>query len=477
MPSLHSTMGRLPSTDFSSAAYWSARFSSERSFEWLSPSEALLPLLLDIARDIAASRGSFLGGISQREAEQEQELGISRREAGREQELEVGGSSHPDTSPSDQPLHILHFGCGTSSLGIDLARALEAEQPRITAEVIDADYVAADIQTAIPSAIPSVVPSAIPSAIPGPIPGPISGPIPGSIPTPSLGPQEVHTSAGGDADAAIGQAGGVERGRADPPRPIPLISLNVLDAAQMAEKAPEGGWDLLVDKSTADAISCGPNVDLGPKLSAGDESGSEGLLGDERGPGERGGHGDTSPAASGTGVGEPEAKQAGGADGTTMQTQKRRNTVEPIVALCERLGAVTRPGGRWVCISYSERRFAHLEARQRLPPSPSLTYPTSTSRRGENGGEGEGQGKGGSEGGSEGEGIGMGWKLLHRLQLDDAQPGGRVVADGKGERVVFGPKTGAWVYVLERLGGGGGGGGGVGGEAEDAVEGAAEDLG
>jgi hypothetical protein len=222
----------------------------------------------------------------------------------------------------------------------------------------------------------------------------------------------------------------------------------------MAEKAPEGGWDLLIDKSTADAISCGPDVDLGPKLSAGGESGVGGERGDGGGPGDRGGpgdggalkdggHEDMGEATNGTVDGEGE----GDADGT--QTQKRRSTVEPIVALCERLGAVTRPGGKWVCISYSERRFAHLEAKPRLSPSatPStLTLPRSTSRIGENEGEGEE--------------IGMGWKLLQRIQLDDAQSGGKVIQDGKGERVVFGPKTGAWVYILERLGAGAGAGGG-----------------
>jgi hypothetical protein len=234
-------------TDFSSPGYWSTRFQTETSFEWLSSSSALIPAMLSAAKDVASTQ--------------------------------------------EGPVKALHFGCGTSSLGVELARALKEE--KVEAEVTDADYVAVSIHT---------------------------------------------------ADVAEQDE-----------RAVPLISLDVLDPAQLAEKSPEMGWDLLLDKSTADAIACGPNVSL---------------------------------------AGE---------------------SVEPIVALCSRLARVIRIGGRWVCVSYSERRFAHLEGLGKLPNKQ--------------------------------------WRIVSRGGIPDGiAPEGKVVREDKGkERVVYEPQTNIWIYILERI--------------------------
>jgi len=39
-----------------------------------------------------------------------------------------------------------------------------------------------------------------------------------------------------------------------------ILNLNALDLSDLQNKS-EGRWDLIIDKSTADAISCGPLID------------------------------------------------------------------------------------------------------------------------------------------------------------------------------------------------------------------------
>ena len=79
--------------------------------------------------------------------------------------------------------------------------------------------------------------------------------------------------------------------------PRPILNLNALDIFDLRSKS-EGGWDLIIDKSTADAISCGP------------------LIGD----------------------------------------------IEPINVLCSNMAEVTKRGTRWISISYSPTRFSFLNA-------------------------------------------------------------------------------------------------------------------
>lgn len=246
-----------PGVDFSSQAYWSSRFQTEISFEWLATTDDLVPLILETIIQLRNARPS-------------------RESAG--------------------PFNVLHFGCGTSSLGSDIARA--ASQWVTSApdwlRVVDADYALASI----------------------------------------------HTQNGDEMPGS-----GVER-----------IQLDVLDREDCARTAPPGGWDLLVDKSTADAISCGPDIIL------------EGV-----------------------------------------------RKVEPIEALCANLASVTRHGGRWVCISYSENRFKHLSQAGTRPHQ---------------------------------------WRVVEKKRIGGAyMPEGKRIRDEKGvERIVYEPETGVWVYVLERVG-------------------------
>ena len=76
-----------------------------------------------------------------------------------------------------------------------------------------------------------------------------------------------------------------------------ILNLNALDLLDLGKKSG-GGWDLIIDKSTADAISCGPLID----------------------------------------------------------------DIEPINVLCNNMAEVTRKGTRWISISYSPTRFSFLSA-------------------------------------------------------------------------------------------------------------------
>ena len=77
----------------------------------------------------------------------------------------------------------------------------------------------------------------------------------------------------------------------------PIIPLNALDLSDLIRNSGDG-WDLIIDKSTADAISCGPPI----------------------------------------------------------------GDIEPINVLCSNLAKVTKKGTRWISISYSSTRFTFLGA-------------------------------------------------------------------------------------------------------------------
>lgn len=257
--------------DFSSETYWTERFSREKSFEWLTENEPILPLVLETVKHVLESRESS------------------------------------SSDPHSGGMRLLHFGCGTSTLGSEVYASLFAAFPF-------------DLPSAFSGNVLSVV----------------------------------------DADYVASSL---------PPRtgPVSLIQLDVLSPSSLenctTQYAPRG-WDVILDKSTADAISCGPDIYR------------------------------PSPPAQ-------------GAD----------DKVEPIVVLCENFAQVVRKGGRWLCISYSATRFAHLDAEQN-----------------------QGDGK-------------VGWRVVKKDQINRTfMAEGRTVSDGKGgTRTVYEPETGIWAYVLERV--------------------------
>lgn len=85
-----------------------------------------------------------------------------------------------------------------------------------------------------------------------------------------------------------------------------VLHVDALNRQDLIDSSPSGGWDILVDKSTADAIACGEPVTV--------------ALGDGSAP----------------------------------------KTAEPIEVLCRNLHRVTSEGATWLCISYSSSRFDFL---------------------------------------------------------------------------------------------------------------------
>lgn len=235
--------------DFSSQQYWEIRFEKETSFEWLARSEVILPIVLETVKEVINARRST--------------------------------STTDTTRPDDLPCRILHFGCGSSSLGSDIQQYLQTSAPPPNTHIGDTASGTAD-----PEAADAV------------------GSLDDII---SLPPIEVI-----DADYVPPTL------LSEAPRSVPLIQLDVLDPISLASSSPQDGWDVLIDKSTADAISCGPNL---------------------------------TDLASGT-------------------------STPPLDVLLDNLAQVTRQGGRWLSISYSATRYDSL----RSPSSTSLLDPESDSR-------------------------------------------------------------------------------------------------
>lgn len=99
-----------------------------------------------------------------------------------------------------------------------------------------------------------------------------------------------------------------------------VLPLDCLDGSDLRQKSPEEGWDMILDKSTADAISCGPPISR------------------------------TDDNVLVAGVAEEIESAASGKD------------EEPLDVLLRNMNNVTRIGALWISISYSSTRFqmAHL---------------------------------------------------------------------------------------------------------------------
>ncbi|WWC70535.1 uncharacterized protein I206_104486 [Kwoniella pini CBS 10737] len=154
-------------TDFSSAEYWSNRFETEKSFEWLISNEDLIPFIIDNLPN--------------------QFNDLQEETLGQEEEENV--------------LNILHFGSGTSSLGFNLQNHLNSNlnknknrkgERKRKIQIYDSDYVK-----------PPLINFEIPFLL------------------------------------------------------LDVLNLNSLKKNSVSKKQK---WDLIIDKSTCDAISCSSNL-------------------------------------------------------------------------------------------------------------------------------------------------------------------------------------------------------------------------
>ena len=316
--------------DFSSADYWTTRFLAEKSFEWLVSSAQIIPLVRSSIHD-------------------------------------VGSLSANDHKGDGDIVNILHFGCGTSSLGSDIHEALAVEGDRSKFNLVDGDYAASTIETEHRT-VPLV-----------------------EIDVMDHESLESKTrqlckckGRNGDRDDTSGTS--IEDGKDN-------------RKGEDSEYDDEGGdelWDILVDKSTADAICCGPDIPL------------------------------KSPLLPHP-IGSQEEQSVFGPSSEMVQ---------PIIVLCRNLARVTKRGGRWISISYSSSRFDHLTNPHHLND---LTHPHNPNSAS-------------SPTFSMNEKVDGSWRVIEKEAIPNGSPTTREVDDGRGGlRIVYEPETSVWVYILERV--------------------------
>ncbi|WWC62308.1 uncharacterized protein I303_104904 [Kwoniella dejecticola CBS 10117] len=307
-----------PTTDFSSAEYWSKRFESEESFEWLISDKDLLPFVND-------------------------NLPVSF--------VQPEGNVNHDLS--ERVFNVLHFGSGSSSLGKSLQRHLNRhcynthKKKRI--QIYDSDYV----QTPYTS-----------------FPTPSN---PNPIPNPSPSPTQ-EQDIGEDEDV------------------VPFLLIDVLSLDSLQTTSSQNGvsrWDLIIDKSTCDAISCSPSL-------------------------------------------PPDTIKINGEAGSIGGSPS-----DAVERLLFNLSRVTENGARWISISYSSNRFS-------LPDTKSESTSNSASDPNQ---KSDSPGK---QSIPEKYGWKL---VDKRMISTTYIPGGKRVKDPKTgeERIVHEPETGVWMYVLERI--------------------------
>lgn len=213
-----------------------------------------------------------------------------------------------------------------------------------------------------------------------------------------------------------------------------IHNIDVLSPSSLTAQTPEQGWDIYLDKSTADAISCGPPVAFPPEL--------EGLraefarraslhgVGSDSGNGSGSDQLNVKVNGTGTGIGTsskdhddlPNSHDHGGAEHGIPPEQ-----IDPLPLLLLSLAAHSHPLTRWISISYSSSRY-HW----------SSSIPMTTEE--------------------------CGWKVVERRVLfsgstsnspshaDTLPMQRRTIKEKDGtERVVYEPEVGVWAWVLERV--------------------------
>ncbi|ODN95897.1 hypothetical protein L198_04516 [Cryptococcus wingfieldii CBS 7118] len=389
-------MSSKTGTDFWSPTYWSTRFTTETNFEWLVPACTLVPIVKDVVRELPAPPriwNYFENGVEDGE---EGFCGVGGE--GGEGGEEVGGEEEEgegEGEEEEEVVNILHLGSGTSILGTQL-------------------------QTYLSSPSPYSSPPSPPPSPPSPFPSP-------SPPPPKTQASSIPKCQVYDADyVPLPSSTAQEEGR------VPFLLVDALDLGSLYASLPlskgrgvvggggwaggekgEGGgrsgkgggrgrgrgkrkWDMVLDKSTIDAISTGPLLPPPP-----------------------------SPSSS------PSSQKAPSAE---LGEGEEELPADPAERTLLNVGRVVRKGGRWVSVSYSSTRYDFLPFCPSPSPSSPATSSAPTSLPKSNDKEK------------------YGWRVIRKeIVAMTSLPEGRLVRDGRGERVVYEPETGIWLYVLERV--------------------------
>ncbi|WRT67596.1 uncharacterized protein IL334_004568 [Kwoniella shivajii] len=340
LPNTNSTTANI-GTDFSSAEYWSKRFDTEASFEWLVSDEKLLCFIED---NLPPSLLTQEQDQDQEETDTEDHDNGKVTDGGMKESLD---GRTKDTVNVD----ILHFGSGTSSLGSTLHRHLNdtnlSRKRKLNLnlhsnfQVYDSDYVP------LPKSVPVL-----------------------STSTTSATPSTITTNSVSDD--------------------VPFILQDVLSIESLLKTLPKSlckKWDLLIDKSTSDAISCSSHL----------------------------------PNHEHPIYGE--------------------SPVDPVERLAWNLSKVTGKGARWISISYSTDRYNFISS-PKSPPSSSSSLPPARFSHTLNI-QNEHEGKQIDFGWKV-----LSKKMIDTTYIPS---GRIIKDPKSGmERVVHEPETGVWAYVLER---------------------------
>ena len=346
-------MARHGPPDFSSLSYWSDRFEGETSFEWLARSEVILPLVqASVDAIYASSLVPALTSSSSSSALHSPASPASVSSSGSTpppESLPYEGA--PDSGTITQAEEDAEARASTrSGAGTEEEIAGRGASFRILHFGCGSSLLGADIQSRV------TPPSSLPLKV---------------VDTDYVLPSLLSS------------------------RPIPVFQVDMLDQDSLGGMTAQSGgeWDLVIDKSTADAISCGSSI----------------------------------------------WKPLGG-------TINGFSNVPPLTVLCENLAWVVKKGGRWLCVSYSSTRFDDLKQLAARDYDPRFNPLDLAAREMED-----------DDDSLELEGLlgtpwSPGWKMISKQPLSVASmPEGRVIKDGKGFRTVYQPETPIWLYILERI--------------------------
>lgn len=155
--------------------------------------------------------------------------------------------------------------------------------------------------------------------------------------------------------------------------------VDMLDHNSFLNACKPGAYDVIVDKSTSDSIACCDNVHIRLPYTI-----------------------DLYPESA-----------------ATIDTTQPSESIHPLHILAVHLALMTRPGARWIALSYSSDRFPFIDglysSRPHLPGFPD---------------------------------TGTLWKLLDKQEV--SSPTEESDFDGHGNGVIHRPKTSHWIYILER---------------------------
>jgi hypothetical protein len=329
---------------YGAQAYWDDRFRKETGFEWLLPPESLTAPVRE-AMDRSAEASAVKAKVSAYASAHGKDHhhhhnGSSSSSNG------SGATSTPPKPKRPPPQRLLHIGCGSSNLSFHLGRALVADPSQVT----NVDYSRVAIEKCRRR-------------------------------EDEMMQQQQQRPRVKQEDKENGN-GEVSKGSNRRMKWKEIDLLSVIDMAALARET-DGGFDIIVDKSTTDCMACADDVevelplDFFPSSSGATRVAANTSSSSSSSSAVGGGHASggsigkktstaTSTSTTASSCGNSSATAVNGSSSSSSsnapaQPHTSRCKVHPLHLIAVQLAAVARPGvTRWVCVSYSEDRFPFL---------------------------------------------------------------------------------------------------------------------